>query len=162
MHQTANDVVKLCLPFSEQPKFAELFREIEKEDGLQLNLEMNSLEDAFLNITIEEEKRHQAEAQALQINAVPESINKKANYNYWAQLKACFSKRYLMTIRSPQGYFSIIQPLAFILTSVIIPKGIPDKSSQLVSFSAFLCVGFTANTSIYCGGSVYDREKKTK
>lgn len=34
--QTANDVVKICLPFSEQPKFAELFKEIEKEDGLQV------------------------------------------------------------------------------------------------------------------------------
>jgi len=160
--QTANDVIKLCLPFSEQQKFAELFREIEKEDGLQLNLEMNSLEDAFLNITIEEEKKHQAQASALDINTIPASINKKATYNYWMQLKACFMKRYLMTIRSPQGYFSIIQPLAFIFTAVIIPKAILDPSQQLVSFSAFLCVGFTANTSIYCGGSVYDREKKTK
>ena len=123
---------------------------------------MNTLEDAFLNITIEEEKKHQADSKALQMNSVPESINKKSNYNYWSQLRACFVKRYLMTIRSPQGYFSIIQPLAFILTSVIIPKAILDKSQQLVSFSAFLCVGFTANTSIYCGGSVYDREKRTK
>lgn len=121
---------------------------------------MNSLEDAFLNITIEEEKKLQVES--IEIDSVPPSINKKANYNYWSQLKACFIKRYLTTIRSPQGYFSIIQPLAFIMTSVIIPKAIPDKSQQLGSFSAFLCVGFTANTSIYCGGSVYDREKKTK
>lgn len=123
---------------------------------------MNSLEDAFLNITIEEEKKHQSQHRSLQVNSVPASINKKSTYNYWSQLQACFVKRYLMTIRSPQGYFSIIQPIAFIITSAIIPKAIPDKSQQLGSFSAFLCVGFTANTSIYCGGSVYDREKKTK
>lgn len=36
VNQTANDVVKLCLPFSEQSKFADLFQEIEKEEGLQV------------------------------------------------------------------------------------------------------------------------------
>lgn len=123
---------------------------------------MNSLEDAFLNLTIEEEKRTQAAASSVPIDSIPSSVNKKATYNYWSQLKACFFKRYLMTVRSPQGYFSIIQPLAFILTAVILSKAISNVSQQLYGFVSFICIGFTANTSIYCGGTAYDREKKTK
>ena len=35
--QTSTDVLKFCLPFSEQPKFPELFQELEKIEGLQVN-----------------------------------------------------------------------------------------------------------------------------
>ena len=123
---------------------------------------MNSLEDAFLNITMEQESKQNAVSTEEIIRNPPASVNKKASYDFWSQLMACFTKRYLTIVRSPQGYFSIIQPLAFIITATIIPKSISDPNQSLVSFSAFLCIGFTANTSIYCGGSVYDREKKIK
>mgnify|MGYP001011430054 CR=1 FL=1 len=121
---------------------------------------MNSLEDAFLNISIEEGKKDQNGA--INIKQAPESVNKRATYNFWAQLNACFLKRYLITIRSPQGYYAIIQPIAFIITAVILPYSIQDENQRLASFCAFLSIGFTANASIYCGSTVYDREKKTK
>lgn len=35
---TSPDSLKFCLPFSSQSKFAELFRTLEKEDGLQVIL----------------------------------------------------------------------------------------------------------------------------
>lgn len=122
---------------------------------------MNSLEDAFLNISIEEEKKD-PEANAIAINEPPASVNMKATYNFWAQLAACFMKRYLVTIRSPQGYYAIIQPIAFIITACLLPGSIQNEAQRLASFCAFLCIGFTANASIYCGSTVYDREKKTK
>lgn len=122
---------------------------------------MNSLEDAFLNISIEEGKKDH-EQEGLKISNVPESINKTATYNFLEQLQACFFKRYLMTIRSPQGYFAILQPIAFILTATVIPQSIEDKNQKLAAFIAFMCIGFTANSSIYCAGTVYDREKRIK
>lgn len=121
---------------------------------------MNSLEDAFLNISIEEGKKDQETA--INLSQAPASVNKKATYNFWAQLAACFMKRYLVTVRSPQGYYAIIQPIAFIITAIILPFSIQDETQRLASFCAFICIGFTANASIYCGSTVYDREKKTK
>lgn len=126
---------------------------------------MNSLEDAFLRITIEDEKQRQtSESSAENIKSnPPASISTRATYNFWAQMTACFYKRFLITIRSPQGYFSIIQPIAFILTATVLPGIIKQNQEQKVaSFVAFIAVGFTSNTSIYCGSTVYDREKKVK
>lgn len=130
---------------------------------------MNSLEDAFLNITLQEEKKSShAEAELVSVTSIPVSptipdvIKKEATYNFWAQLSACFKKRFLVTKRSPQGYFSVIQPIAFIITATILPNTIDQPERRIASFVAFIAVGFTANCSIYCGSTVYDREKRTK
>mgnify|MGYP006933345244 CR=1 FL=1 len=181
--QTASDVLKFSLPFQEQSKFATLFERLEQIPGLavthtclncsdfsQLSLEMNSLEDAFLNITVHEDKKAQATtdpnlvSSSTSINlGVPKAVTKQATYNFWAQLNACFVKRFLVTIRSPQGYFSVIQPIAFIITATILPNTVAGNNERRVAtFAAFIAVGFTANSSIYCGSAVYDREKRTK
>jgi len=167
---TAPDVLKLSLPFHEQPNFAKAFEKLEAIPGLALSLEMNSLEDAFLNITVQDEKKnnpHPAMEQELvsmtSINfGVPEVIKKQATYKFWAQFSAIFKKRFIVTKRSPQGYFSVIQPIAFIITATLLPNTIANGEQRIASFVAFIAVGFTANCSIYCGSSVYDREKRTK
>lgn len=122
---------------------------------------MNSLEDAFLNISIEEGKKDKDNT-VVKIEDAPASVNKPATYNFWEQTSACFYRRYLNTIRSPQGYYAILQPIAFIVTATVLPNSISDQNQALASFVAFLCIGFTANSSIYCGSIVYDREKKIK
>ena len=118
---------------------------------------MNSLEDAFLNITMESDKNHQA----LDF-CTPLALKSHATYNFWSQLQACAIKRYLVFRRSPQGYFSIVQPIAFLITATIVPKTIDNAEQQVASFAAFIIAGLVANTSIYCGSMVYDREKRIK
>ena len=51
--QTASDVVKCSLPFSAQGDFPRLFAEIEKIAGIKISIEMNTLEDVFVNIGFE-------------------------------------------------------------------------------------------------------------
>lgn len=36
VQQTSNQVLKFCLPFASQSKFSELFKTLEKEEGLQV------------------------------------------------------------------------------------------------------------------------------
>ena len=125
---------------------------------------MNSLEDAFLNISVQQEKKAQINEDYLVSTTsvtvgIPDVIKKEATYKFWAQLSACFKKRFIVTKRSPQGYFSVIQPIAFIITATILPKTIDNSEQRIASFVAFIAVGFTANCSIYCGSTVYDREK---
>ena len=43
VHQTSADSLKFCLPFASQSKFAELFRTLEKEEGLQVTIELQVL-----------------------------------------------------------------------------------------------------------------------
>ena len=123
----------------------------------QQSLEMNSLEDAFLNITMDGDKNH------MSINCpAPSAVKNQATYDFWSQFHACLIKRYLVFRRSPQGYFSIVQPLAFIITASIIPNTIDNREQKIAAFVAFIIAGLVANTSIYCGTIVYDREKKIK
>lgn len=42
------------LPFEMRPKFSDLFTQLEQDRSLSINLEMNSLEDAFINIGMDE------------------------------------------------------------------------------------------------------------
>lgn len=121
---------------------------------------MNSLEDAFLNITMKEaDKNHKS----VNVQAeLPLSARNPPTFNFWSQFEACAYKRSLTFIRSPQGYFSIIQPLAFILTASILPQAMVNREQKIASFVAFVMAGLVANTSIYCGSVVYDREKRIK
>ena len=54
--QSSPDCLVLELPFNQENRFTELFGELERDKKISINLEMNSLEDAFVNIGMEEEK----------------------------------------------------------------------------------------------------------
>lgn len=46
----------ITVPFSEREKLIPIFQKIEREQDVEVNLEMNSLEDAFVNIGMDESK----------------------------------------------------------------------------------------------------------
>ena len=52
--QSSIDSVVYTLPFVMRPKFSDLFTQLEQDKSLSINLEMNSLEDAFINIGMDE------------------------------------------------------------------------------------------------------------
>jgi hypothetical protein len=54
-YHTGKEKVSFLLPFGERDKFVGLFEELDKFTQLKMNLELNSLEDAFINIAKLEE-----------------------------------------------------------------------------------------------------------
>jgi len=52
LDDSTTNLLKYVLPFSEQNKFAQLFAELEKFPDLQINLELISLEEAFVKLEI--------------------------------------------------------------------------------------------------------------
>lgn len=53
--QTADDTIMITLPYSEKPKLINIFKELEKDSSVQIDLALNSLEEAFINIGMDEE-----------------------------------------------------------------------------------------------------------
>ena len=60
--QTASNVIKCSLPFSTQGNFPRLFAELEKIEAVRINVEMNTLEDVFVNIGLSEGRLLQVRA----------------------------------------------------------------------------------------------------
>ena len=54
--QTNKDEIVFMIPFNYQKHFSNLFDHLEQVEGINVNLEMNSLEDAFINIGMDEDK----------------------------------------------------------------------------------------------------------
>jgi len=46
--------MKFLIPFEEQSKFPSLFRELEKIKNIRISMQMNSLEDTYVNIGLKE------------------------------------------------------------------------------------------------------------
>ena len=60
--------MSFLLPFKYLDAFPKLFYELEKLNGLQINVEVSSLEDAFINIArIEEEAEQQNENDGIEL-----------------------------------------------------------------------------------------------
>lgn len=53
--EETRDTFKYLLPFNKIKEFPALFEELENIEGIKLSLEMNSLEDAFINMGLKEE-----------------------------------------------------------------------------------------------------------
>ncbi len=54
--QTAEDTILFLIPFKSQTKFVNMFQDLNEYEFITINLEMNSLEDAFVNIGMDEEQ----------------------------------------------------------------------------------------------------------
>jgi ATP-binding cassette subfamily A (ABC1) protein 3 len=53
--QTADDTLTITLPYSEKQRLLPIFRELEQDKNIQVDLAINSLEEAFINIGMDEE-----------------------------------------------------------------------------------------------------------
>jgi len=80
--KTSPEMIKMILPYGESSKFSQLFEILEKESSIEIALELNTLEDVFVNIGLQEEIHEAAQAGAYTVNTnenipMPESINQR-------------------------------------------------------------------------------------
>ncbi|CAD8107532.1 unnamed protein product [Paramecium sonneborni] len=132
--QTSQDSLGFQVPFKQKDKFLPMFEQLERDQFIQINLMMNTLEEAFINIGMDEEaflnkasgKNIQNEDSKINIDITeefnkiipPECLSQPPKYNFGLQLWACFlkkhytmtPKRYLMCIFMP-SFFAILGPV---------------------------------------------------
>lgn len=76
--------------FSAQEHFVDLFEKLEKEQGFLINLEMNTLEDAFVNIGMDEDKFFKGnEDEQKNLNDIKDNLehNVEAKYTYFEDIE---------------------------------------------------------------------------
>ena len=119
--QGGSSVLRFLLPFSDQRIFPQLFEDLENLQKLKLNLRMNSLEDAFINIGLHDDllmgEELNNEVNQVNLNVEPPRLVKThiPKYNFWYQLEAMFLRKYFFTIRSYKNFVLIILPVIFVI-----------------------------------------------
>jgi len=172
--------MKFLLPFSSQQGFSGLFKDLEKIKGIRINLQMNSLEDTFVNIGVKEDSLFQdADTNDLRLNLPSASdILVTPKYNFWAQLNAMFLRKYYSSIRSYTYLMMLGLPILFIVLGVYLASRqideVIDQTGQqslaktagdfLLNFMFLLMVNFAycLNSTVYASLPVFEREKKIK
>ena len=182
--QSSEDCLVMELPFSQQGKFTDLFYELEKENKISVNLEMNSLEDAFINIGMEEEKylqskqgnveelknevenKNEAKYTNFQDLKKPACLAKPPVYSFWTQFTAIFMRKYYFTIRSISSYVAIVIPLVILVVGCLIITRISELRGyyafQIIFLSNFTAVGYSFNCGAYVTLPVLEREHNLK
>jgi len=163
--QTANDVLKCSLPFTAQKMFPDLFKELENIDTIRMSVEMNTLEDVFVNIGLSEDSLLQGEAAHNQINinvVPPQCISEKPVYSFWAQTLALGKRRIYLLTRSGRNIFLLTLPLVMTLFGIIGALGFQDVLVSFGFFQGIIILAYALSIAPYCALPVYEREEKMK
>ncbi|KAL4455080.1 hypothetical protein ABPG74_006462 [Tetrahymena malaccensis] len=184
--QSSLGTVQFTLPFSSKQKFPNLFSTLEQEPELSLDLEMNTLEDAFINIGMDEEKylnpgEQQGQEKFTDFSniPVPECLQKPPVFDFFNQTLACFQRKIFMTIRSVSIFISFFLPMALQLAGLFVAKFAitesaidnsntdPDKQIsleffQVIIFGIFGMLAYVFVTTSFCGVPVMEREFKLR
>ena len=119
--QGTSAIIKFMLPFTYQKSFPQMFEELEKINNIKLNLKMNSLEDAFINIGMHDdlhfEQGSRADANQTNMNVEPPQAVKEhtPKYIFMYQLEAMFLRKYFFTVRNYKNIVLIISPIIFVI-----------------------------------------------
>lgn len=119
--QVGTGVIRFLLPFAFQYLFPQLFEELEKFEDVKLNLRMNSLEDAFINIGLQDEllfqEGFQSEIAQSNINIEPPRVVKThiPRYDVWQQIEAMWQRKFFYTVRNYKNLILIILPVLFVV-----------------------------------------------
>ena len=140
--QSSKGTVSFTLPFSSKEKFYDLFRELEKDSRFQINLEMNTLEDAFVNIGMDEDKylgtrdkkgsgAEESEEKYTDFSSIvpPECLKEPPQYDFFVQFVAMFKRKLKMTMKAKGVAIGIGMPVFFQLMGFAMIKGIINQIS---------------------------------
>ncbi|KAL4495193.1 hypothetical protein ABPG72_007300 [Tetrahymena utriculariae] len=190
--QSSRDCIKFILPFKSIDQFSQTFQLIEQEEFINISLSINSLEDVFIKIGIEDE----ISAGGLNIlandqsqNSHPSALYNSPKYSFFSQFQAMFQRQYYMTIRNWSAILMILLPIAEMLLGVYIAKhfidnlekyfdmideatGDKNQSQQIKNsivfplkmyfLNIFIVQAYSINTSIYVNTPVLERETQIK
>jgi len=141
-YNVAPNIIQFTLPFSEQLKFADLFEELETLEDLSINLQMISLEEAFVNLGLNPEKMMEEELNESQTKEqengemspslfsknIPQSFLREKSPTFKQQLNAILFERSLKC-KTFRYLFFISYPLIFIAGGVAIGIQFDDRQS---------------------------------
>jgi len=163
--QAAADVLKCALPFASQKDFPQLFAELEQNDSIRISVEMNTLEDVFVNIGLAEDRLLHGEemGSTIDINVQPpECLRHQPSYKFLAQTFALAKRRVYLLTRSGRNLFLIILPLLLALIGVLGSFGFKRAEERVAYFQVVVLMAYSLNTAAYCSLPVYEREEKLK
>lgn len=167
--QTAGEVLKCSLPFATQKDFPRVFEELEKFEDVRISVEMNTLEDVFVNIGLSEDKLlfgdEEDSGDDVEINVStqpPACLSEKPVYNFAAQTFALAKRRVYLLTRSWRNIFLMILPLVLIFFGILGSFGIEQTDFRFLYFIVIVFFSFGLNTATYCSLPVYEREEKLK
>lgn len=166
------ETIQYQLPFNEQPQFSKLFEELEKIQGIRINLQMNSLEDAFINIGVQEgQQTPPVEERIIQVNNNQSNNQvedtKKSSYNFKSQFKAMYWRKYHSTLRDTTTKVMILLPAFFVFVGISISS--QDAGSHVLTdysnaytFLFFVNFAYCLNSTVYAAFPVYERETRIR
>ncbi|KRX07798.1 P-loop containing nucleoside triphosphate hydrolase [Pseudocohnilembus persalinus] len=145
--QTSQDKIQFALPFDERPNFPALLQKMESDNRISINLEMNNLEDAFINIGMEEQKEEEEKKELKKLKEqgvenpeeylknqnqakftnfdsipIPEILKQPPNVTFWVQFYALYLRKFYSAIRSRDLMFAFIMPIIFIFFGIYVTK----------------------------------------
>ncbi|EAR96798.2 transporter family ABC domain protein (macronuclear) [Tetrahymena thermophila SB210] len=187
--QSQVGIVKFTLPFSSKQHFSNLFSTLEKDNELNLDLEANTLEDAFINIGMDENKYlnpSENQTQLVQEKftdfsniALPECLKKAPIFDFLNQTFGCFQRKVFITMRSISIVISFFLPLLLQLVGVFVANYAITESTvnndntnpdqqisvqflQIIIFGIFGMIAYNFVTTSFCGVPVMERELKLR
>jgi len=143
-------------------------------------LELNTLEDVFVNIGLQNEalENQSSTSDSYHENIpIPPSINQgeeiifsstnpslctEPAFNFTQQVSAMFKRRVYCTFRSRNNLFQVVFPLLYVIFSNVMTAHNQEPMQQIAVFTMFSLMGFMLNTVFYTSFPVWEREQNIK
>ncbi|CAD8079917.1 unnamed protein product [Paramecium sonneborni] len=190
--QTPQECVSISINFDKKEELLPLFQQLEKDPQIELNLVMNTLEEAFINIGMDEESFLKKKVQGQQItqDTTQVNLNEELNkivpptclsrppvFNFGLQLWSCILKKHY-NVTTKRLIVGIIIPAILIILGPILTqvyyKSFVEKNAReyenefyenaLAIFDSYgyIIFGIAIASSQVGSQPVEEREKKQK
>lgn len=153
------DLVEYILPFSGVDRYPQFFERLETLQGIEFGLEMNSLEDVFFAIVLNDGLNSSLSPDLQDIGIPPSLSVLQPRQSARLQVCAMFSKKMHIFLRDPRQWLMTSLPLLFTFTAcaLFVPvnevgTGEHDKVQVIVNsfmFAFFTLLGFSYCSSIH-------------
>ncbi|EAR84667.2 ABC transporter family protein (macronuclear) [Tetrahymena thermophila SB210] len=170
--QSQDNVIRVLLPFETQDRYSYLFAQLEQQQNLMINLQMNSLEDAFVNIGMDEEKYlHNKSINNGQENQIkfsdfshiqmPQALHLKPSYNLFTQTNAIIKRRFKYLISDWVNLFTLTMPFSFALMGILFVNN-NGANGAVQLFLIFVIFSLSFHSLNFVGLTIFEREKNLK
>ncbi|CAD8056529.1 unnamed protein product [Paramecium primaurelia] len=190
--QTPSECLSFSINFDKKEELLPLFQQLEKDPQIELNLIMNTLEEAFINIGMDEESFLKKKVQGLQntedgaqvnlneeLNKIvpPSCLSRPPVFDFGLQLWSCILKKHY-NVTTKRLIVGIIMPAVFIilgpLLTTVYYKSFVEKNAELYENEfyentlavfdsyGYIILGIAIASSQIGSQPVEEREKKQK
>lgn len=149
------DLVEYILPFSGVDRYPQFFERLETLPGIEFGLEMNSLEDVFFAIVLNDGLNSSLSPDLQEIGIPPALSALQPRQSAGLQIWAMFSKKMHIFLRDPRQWLMTSLPLLFTFTAcaLFVPVnevGTGENDRVQVIVNSFMFAFFTLLGFSYC------------